>query len=134
MDEVDTVTFPNVSEEGGVLLEAQGVPADVRDLQIRRDHTLDGAHGAGDQAKAFVLAVFVAFVEQQLHSQADAQQRLAAGGQLFQYGVQPRFAELLRRVTESTYAGEEDLVRSFQNGRVGGNCYLHADGCEGAFQ
>ena len=68
VDEVDTIAILNAGEQGAVLGEMQGIPADVGDFLVRRDDALHGHHLAGNQAQALVFAVFIALFKQHLHA------------------------------------------------------------------
>ena len=80
--------------------ELQAIPADVGQLQIG----FDQLYLSGDEAQTIGLAHLAAPVEQQLHSQADAQHGLL-GGLLFQGGHQAGLLQFLRRIGERPHAG-----------------------------
>ena len=91
------------------------------DLQPGGDHIGDWPDGAGDQTQAVVTAIFVAFVEEQLHTQADAEKRLAGSGQFFDHGIQAGPAKLPGGILKGADTGEQYFVRGPQHGGVGGD-------------
>ena len=87
-----------------------------------------GADCAGDKAEARVLAVFIAFFKQQLHTQADAQQRF-----FLCFFAQNRHKagglELGHSVGKRPDAGQQNVIRRPQIVGIAG----HADLCAQAF-
>lgn len=78
VDEVEGRLVRKLLEQRRPMLDADRVPADVRDSQ-RRD--LEPDHPTLDQAQPRVLAVLLARLGEQLHSQADAENRPSGSDQ-----------------------------------------------------
>ncbi len=74
---------------------------------------------AGQQAQPGMLAVLLARVEQQLHPDADAQQRHARAGALDDERVQPTLAECRRTRAERADAGQHEALGLADRARVG---------------
>ena len=135
VDKVYAVSLFDMAEEGAFAPgKAQGVPADVRDFVIRRDHFRDGAHLTGDEAEPRVLAVFIALIKQELHPEADAHEGLAASRLVDHDGIQPGCPQLVGGVPEGSDAGQEDLVGTAQHFGLAGDDGLRPDGGEGALE
>src|SRR5258706_8953706 len=80
VDEVEEGAVSRAFQNRRLALDAAAVPPHVRYLELVRQIKAD-AFPAQD-AQPFVLAVFIAHVEEELQPQADAQERLAGGDRL----------------------------------------------------
>ena len=81
-----------------------------------------------------MLAVFIALLKQELHTKADAQQRHPLRRPAADEVVQPRGAQLVRRIAESPHTGQHQPVCPGQLRRVAGDEGLRADGLKGGLQ
>ena len=125
MHEIHGIAFLDILEQRAVFLrEMQRVPADVRDLQSRGDDVRDGNAVAGNEAEALVQAEFVGHVEQQLHAEADAHQRLAFLRLFDDHLIQSVRAQFGDGVLERAHAGQDDAVRRADLPRVTGDLRL----------
>ena len=116
VDEIEVRAVGDALEDRRAAVESQLVPAHVRHLVLARHvepHDL-----ARQDAEPFVLAVFVALVEQHLQAEADAQERLAAGDRGADRLDQLALAKCGDRVAKRAHARQHDLVRVRQHGRV----------------
>ena len=137
VDKVHVVPLIEVGKDRAprpVFGEVQAVPAHVRHIQLRWDHRTDGAHFAGDESQTLVFPVLKGALQQQLHTKADAQQGLSRGGLIQHHLEHACLPQLVRRVTEGTHAGENDVIRLVQHLLVPGDHRFRPDGGEGTFQ
>ena len=104
------------------------IPADVRNLVIRRHYAFHGDHPARTQSQSRMNAVFFAFLKQKLHAQTDAHQGFAAAGLRNDHLIQTVFPQLIRRITERAHAGQKDFVGGAEDCRVTGDGDICADG------
>ena len=77
VDEVHAVAVVQIFEQGALFFYYQAVPTDVGYLQALVYHVGYRAHAAVYQPEPLVLAVLVALIKKQLHTEADAHDRLA---------------------------------------------------------
>ena len=84
-----------------------GVPADLRHLEPVR---LEVDHGPLEQADALGAAALGRRLEQQLHAQAEPEQRHAGRHPLAQQLVEPEPAYLLHRLRQRPHAGQHHAV------------------------
>ena len=118
--EVGAGIVGNAVEQGRRPQPAQAVPAHVRNPDPRR--RLQPPHGTGQQAQAGDVAFLRAFI-QQLHAQADAQQRHRQRAQGFHQALRVQPAHRLGR---GTHAGQDHPVGRLQAGGIGHHLRLHA--------
>ena len=122
VDEVNAVAFFQVFKDRAfVFCKIQSVPADVRDIQPFRDAAFHAYNPAGNKAEAFVNAVLVAFLEEKLHAQADAHERLAFAGFFVNYFIKSGLEKLGGSIAESSHTGENQFVGISDNLRVSCN-------------
>ena len=118
MDVIDVFALTDVLEQRVVLYNVQGVPADLRHLQaLVRKVGLQRADLALHKAEAFVLTVLVALFKQQLHPEADAQQRLLFGF-FFDDRYKSRRLQLGHGVGKSAHARQDEPIRFADGVRV----------------
>ena len=108
----------------------QRVPADLRDLQFGGDGPLHGNDGPGDESQAFVFPVFIALVEQELHAEADAHQRLSLCRQFADEVRETGGKQALLRVPERADARQEQFVRRAKTLGVRGDLHLVPQGLQ----
>ena len=96
VDKVDGGLRTEPREERRGPLDPQRVPAHVGNFQPRRRRKPD--HAAGEQTEAWMLAVLLADLEQELQTEANPQARLARPHSLAKRFAQPRPLELGRGV------------------------------------
>ena len=96
------------------------VPAHVRHFQalaFAGGGVLETGHGARDQAQRVDAVVLVAAIQQHLHAQADAQQRLVLRG-LDHHLVQLQSPQLIHAAAHAAHAGQHQAVTLEQFFRV----------------
>ena len=134
MDIIYILALADILEQRVVLDDVQCVPADLRHLQaLVRQVRLQRAHLALDKSQARVFAVLIAFFKQQLHAQADAQQRL-----FFRLGPDDRHKagghQLVHGVAKGTHAGQDEPVGFADGIGVGGDHRVLPQLCKAGFQ
>ena len=110
MYEVNTFVFFYIAHKATVTCKVQSVPADVRDLETLGEKSLHWNDASAEQSKSLVLAVFVAFLKQKLHTEANTHYLLAAGDLFLYNGIQTAFLQQSRRVGKRANAGKLDGV------------------------
>ena len=137
MDEVDVgplLQGPEDGAAGPLPGKVQGVPAHVGDRQAAGEHRPDVPHLAGDQPQPLVLPVLKRGLKQQLHPQADAQQRLSRRRLPEDRPVHSGAPQLFHRVAEGPHPRQKDVIRPVQFLLVPGDHRLLSDGGQRAFQ
>lgn len=111
VDEVDVGIGGKVFEERRVGGWMEGVPAHVRDLEVVRG-AVDGEADdfADDEAQALVEAVFFAEVGEELEAQADAEERFAGLGEVFDGAGEVSGVEDFHGVLKGSDAGNDELI------------------------
>ena len=104
----------------------------MRHLCAGGENGREGLHLAGNQAKARVLAVFIALVKEKLHAKADAHERLALSGKVAQQRIQPEGMKFFRRIAKGPHARQNDAVRRAQRVFLACDGALRADMSERA--
>ncbi|MNR39303.1 hypothetical protein D3C85_1575050 [compost metagenome] len=101
MHEVDVPLFQPLKNRARRIRILELVPAHMR-------HFIGAAfepdYPAGQNAKALVIAVLLAPVEEELHAETDAEQRLTAGSHLAHHNIQPALAKMVHRIAEGANA------------------------------
>ena len=121
VDVVHILALADVPEQRIVLYDVQSVPAHLRHLQLFvRKVGPQRADLAFDKAQPGVLAVFVAFFKQQLHTKADAQQGLALG-LLFQHRHKTGGGKLCHGIPERAHSRQDKPVCGAEDIGVGGD-------------
>ena len=106
MYEVYAVPFAEIFENRAFVgCEIQSVPAHVRNTEAFRKAAFHAHDFAGDKAKTFVNSVFVAFLEEKLHSKADAQERFAFGNFFVNYFIKTGAEKFFGSVAKSSHTG-----------------------------
>ena len=100
MNKVNVVAVLDVLEQGRGAMEAQRIPADLRNFEPGGNHIGDGANAARDESQALVLTVFIAFFKKHLHAKANAQQRLPRFCLLYDHAIKSAFAKLFAEVRD----------------------------------
>ena len=132
--EVHTVALREIAEERAVIHEVQRIPAHVRDVEMRRDHTLDRTHLTRNQPEAFMLPILEGAVEQQLHAEADPEKRLPRRRLRLHEIEEPAVAQLLHGVTERTDPRQDHMIRLPDDLLIRRHHHLLADRSERALQ
>jgi len=86
----------------------------------------EAADLTGDDAEALHAGGLLAGVEQHLHPDADAEERLAGLDRLVDHRLEPRHPQLLHAPAEGPDAGQDDAGRPAGEGRIGGQGGLDA--------
>ena len=112
---IDVLLVQPTEQRRGIL-QVQAVPPDMR-------HLFSGLNPPDrpmDKSKAFTIPYLISTVEEQLHPQTDAQNRLFLRLRC-QHLIQARAPQAFRRVRESAYAGQDDGLRPLQLCRIAGD-------------
>src|SRR4051794_26279273 len=128
VDEVEPTAVVNALEELRARPDREGVPPHVGQ-PLAGDG--EAADLAGDDPEALHTGGLLAGVEQHLHPDADADERLAGLHRVVDHRLQPRFAQLLHTAAEGTDAGQDDTGRLPGHGRVGGQGGVGTEVLEG---
>ncbi len=114
VDEVDEAAFGDPMEDRCRTADTDAVPAHVRHLEPLTlfDHPRRKAHHpARDQPQAPVAAEFLALVEEHLHADADAEQRLAGLDMRQQRLDETALAQVMDAVAKGADPRQHHLVR-----------------------
>jgi 4-amino-4-deoxy-L-arabinose transferase-like glycosyltransferase len=109
VNEVDRAAIGKAGQRRSGALNAQLVPAHVRHLETRQ--LGEAYHVAGEEVEAAILAVLEAPCEQQLQSEADAEERLVLAKVGENRLHEPGLVQSGDGVAESTDAGQDKLIR-----------------------
>ena len=131
MDKIDAVALVHVLEHAAGALYAQGIPAYVGYGQTRGHTPLHADDFAFQEAEAGVLAVLVAALKEELHSEADAHYGLAARDCAAHGLVHAGLTEFGIGVRKSPDAREYDAVGIQYFSTFPGDYGLLADGGKG---
>ncbi|CAN4042217.1 DUF4330 domain-containing protein, partial [Dysosmobacter welbionis] len=124
VDVIHILSVPDVAEQGVIFQNLQAVPAHVGDLQrLVRQVPAEVHYLAGHQPQAGVLPVLKALVKQQLHPQADAQERLLLR-LLLNHRHQAGGIQLGAGVPKGAHAGQDDPVCRPEAAGVAGDLRL----------
>ncbi|CAN4036514.1 DNA-directed RNA polymerase specialized sigma subunit, sigma24 family, partial [Dysosmobacter welbionis] len=128
VDVIHILSVPDVAEQGVIFQNLQAVPAHVGDLQrLVRQVPAEVHYLAGHQPQAGVLPVLKALVKQQLHPQADAQERLLLR-LLLNHRHQAGGIQLGAGVPKGAHAGQDDPVCRPEAAGVAGDLRLQVQG------
>ena len=119
---------PRLGRQRRRALEADGVPADVRQLQALGAQRHDPA---AQQAEALGAAELLGALEEQVHPQAQPDDRHARGRALAHERVEAAVAQPPHRLRQRADAGQHEAVGRREHLDVGGQQRLGADALEG---
>ncbi len=114
VDEVDVGAVLDSVEERVGTVTPQPVPAHVGN----RQRSVDSPHAARKEAEAPVEAVLLALLEEDLHADADAQERLPGRGGLLEHPHEAAAPDLVHRRAEGAVPGQDEGVGGAQHRRV----------------
>ena len=106
----------------------------MRNLEPRGNVVRNRLYGTVNQTQSFMPPIFQAVVKQQLHPQANPQQRLASRHLLADQFIQVILPQQRGDVTERAHTWEDQFLRCPDHRRIAGNDRLSADGGEGALE
>src|SRR5882724_8218150 len=101
-------------------------PSDMRQFErlARRVGIRNLQNAAGDKTQPFVAAKLFAILHEQLHADANAEQRALTTGKLLDRACQPANFQLFHAIAESSDAGQYHTIRIGDASRIAGDLDL----------